>query len=241
MTYLDFPTYNPRFADPNLRKAFSMAIDRKALTDTVKPDSVPADSFVSPVVTGYRRGACGESCRFDPVRARQLLAQAGGWEGELVLWFNSDGDHATWMEGLANQLRTNLGIQSIRFEAPLFADLLDRERDRGINGPFRSAWAMDYPSPQNYLQPTFGTGGSSNYSFYTNPAFDEALREGNAAGSISAGLASYQRAEDMLIQDLPGIPLFFDVFPASWSPRVDNVRVDAFERMDLADIVVKEP
>jgi oligopeptide transport system substrate-binding protein len=215
-----------------------MAIDREALTSTVRPDSVPADSFVSPVVAGYRESACGQRCQFDPERARQLLARAGGWNGELVLWFNSDGDHAVWMEGLANQLRQNLGIQNIRFETLLFAQLLNLERDKGITGPFRSAWVMDYPSPQNYLQPLFGTGGSSNYTYYSNPAFDEALSQGNAAGTITDGLRFYQRAEDMLVQDLPGVPLFFDVWTASWSERIENVHVDPFERMNLADIVV---
>ena len=238
-TYLGFPTYDPRFADPNLRKAFSMAIDREALTRTVKPDSVPADSFVSPVVSGYREGACGEWCEFNPDRARQLFEQAGGWQGELVLWFNSDGDHATWMEAIGNQLRQHLGIQDIRFEPLLFAELLDRERDKGINGPFRSAWAMDYPSPQNYLQPVFGTGGSSNYTYYSNPAFDAALQQGNAAGTISDGLDFYHQAEDLLIQDMPAIPLFFDVWATSWSERVDNVFVDPFEHVNKADIVVK--
>jgi oligopeptide transport system substrate-binding protein len=237
-TYLAFPLYDPRFANPDLRRAISMAIDREALTSTVRPDSVPADSFVSPVVAGYREGACGQWCQFDPERARQLLARAGGWNGELVLWFNSDGDHAVWMEGLANQLRQNLGIQNIRFETLLFAQLLNLERDKGITGPFRSGWVMDYPSPQNYLQPLFGTGGSSNYTYYSKPAFDEALSQGNAAGTIADGLRFYQRAEDMLVQDLPGVPLFFDVWIASWSERIENVHVDPFERMNLADIVV---
>ncbi|MGH8905218.1 MAG: peptide ABC transporter substrate-binding protein [Egibacteraceae bacterium] len=237
-TYLGFPTYDPRFANPDLRRAISMAIDRGALTDTVRPDSVPADSFVSPVVAGYRPGACGQWCEFNPERARELLARAGGWDGELILWFNSDGDHATWMEGLANQLRANLGIQNIRFQTLLFPELLNLERDRGITGPFRSGWVMDYPSPQSYLQPVFGTGGSSNYTYYSNPEFDEALAQGNAAGTITDGLAFYQRAEDLLIRDMPGIPLFFDVYPAAWSERIDNVSVDPFERMNLADIVV---
>lgn len=237
-TYLGFPLYDPRFQNPDLRKAFSMAINREALTETVRPDSVPSDGFISPVVAGYREGVCGEACEYNPEEARRLLEQAGGWEGELVLWYNSDGDHQTWMEGLANQLRQNLGIEQIRFETLIFAEYNTVLDNNGMTGPFRLAWLMDYPSPQNYLEQIFATGASSNRTTYSDPEFDRLVAQGNAAGSIEDGLEFYQQAAEILAEDLPVAPLFFDRFPTAWTERLSGVDVDPFERMNTADIIV---
>lgn len=239
-TFLGFPLYDQRFGNPDLRKAFSLAIDRKALTDTVRPDAVPADAFITPVVAGYRKGACGQWCTFDPVRAKELLAEAGGWSGELVLWYNSDGDHQTWMEAMANQLRTNLGIKQIRFESPIFAQYGQVLEDFKATGPYRGAWVIDYPSPQNPLQEIFTTGASFNRMKYSNPKFDQLIAEGNAAGSIQDGLKFYHQAENLLVSDFPVIPLFSSRITGAHSDRVSGVEIDLLDRINTADIVVQD-
>ena len=42
---MGFPTYDPRFADKRVRQAFSLAIDRKAITEAIfNGTRTPADS-----------------------------------------------------------------------------------------------------------------------------------------------------------------------------------------------------
>jgi oligopeptide transport system substrate-binding protein len=239
-TYIGFPLYDRRFRSADLRTAFSMAIDRQAIIKAVYNGAyTPARSLVSPVVAGARPDPCGSACTYQPVKAKQLFDRAGGYSGTLTLWFNSGQGHEKWMEAVANQLRTNLGIADIRFKSLDFAQYNPKLDANQMTGPFRLAWLMDYPSPQNYLQPIYSTTGSSNYSRYTNPRVDQLLAQGNAAGSVAAGITYYQRAEDLILADLPTIPMWFQKVQGAHSARTDHVVVDAFRRIRFDDITLR--
>jgi oligopeptide transport system substrate-binding protein len=246
-SYIGFPLYAEGFDDPNLRKALSMAIDREAIISAIFFDTLtPADDMVSPTVQGYRPGACGEACTFDPETAQQLFDQAGGYDGTLRIWFNNDGGHEGWIEAVSNQWRQNLGIEDIQFESMPFArylGLLDEGIDddpatEGVDGPFRLGWVMDYPSMQNYLENLHGTGAGSNYTTYSNPEVDDLLAQGKAASSLEEAIGFYQQADDLIIQDLPIIPLWFGVNQAVTSERVSNVIIDKFSFVDVAAVQV---
>ena len=76
-TYVGFPLYDPRYADKRVRQAFSMAIDRKAITDAIfQGTRTPAKSVIAPVVDGSRDDAC-KYCDLDVEKANQLLDEAG--------------------------------------------------------------------------------------------------------------------------------------------------------------------
>jgi oligopeptide transport system substrate-binding protein len=238
-TYLGFPLYDKRFSDVRLRKAISMAIDRQPIIDAIYNGAyVPARSVVSPVVAGARDNPCGEACEFNPDRARELLSQAGGWQGTMELWFNSGAGHEKWMEAVSNQLRNNLGITDITFRSLEFAEYLSLLDNRQVTGPFRLGWVMDYPSPQNYLEPIYSTTGSSNNFGYSNAEVDKLIAEGNAADSVEQGIEFYHRAEDLILADMPNIPMWFGKVQAAHSTNVDGVVIDAFTRIRLADVTV---
>jgi ABC-type transport system substrate-binding protein len=239
-TYIGLPTYDEKFANEDLRHAISMAIDREAITETIKPEESPADSMVSPAVAGYREGACGEWCTYDPEQAKQLFDQAGGYEGPMTLWFNSGAGHEEWMEAVANQLRENLGITEINFESLDFAQYLPLLEEQEVTGPFRLGWLMDYPSPQNYLENLLYTGGSSNYTGWSNEEFDSLIDQGNAAGSIDEGLEFYNQAEDIALEEMPHVPMFFGDLAGVHSDRLSNVIYDSFEHFNWADIEVAQ-
>jgi oligopeptide transport system substrate-binding protein len=241
-TYLGFPTDDPRFADPDIRHAFSMAIDRQTIIDKIFFGTLTeAKSVVSPVVKGSRADPCGEVCTYDPDKAKQLLEQAGGWQGPLTLWFNNDGGHEEWMEAVSNQLRQNLGIQDIKFESFEFSEYLAKLDAGQVDGPFRLGWVMDYPSPQNYLQPIYSTTGSSNNFSYSNKQVDSLIDQGNAAPSIDEGIQFYNQAEDLILQDMPVIPLWFGLNQVAHSDTIDNVVIDAFSFARLEDVQVVQP
>jgi oligopeptide transport system substrate-binding protein len=234
--FLEFPTFQKEYSNPDVRRAISMAIDRDAIVKSVfKGSQTSARSFLSPVVNGYRDNTCGAACQFDPAQAKALYQAAGG-PAKLQITYNGDGGHKDWVDATCNQLKTNLGVDCVGTAEPKFADLLTKVQKKQPVGLFRSGWVMDYPSMEDYLGPVYSTGGSSNYSGYSNPQFDSLVKQGNAAATPDEAIKKYQQAEDILAKDLPVIPLRFGQNVFGHSTKVKNVQVDLFQRVNLTKI-----
>jgi peptide/nickel transport system substrate-binding protein len=222
-TYLGFPLYNDNFKDKRVRQAFSMAIDRQAIIDAVFDGRFKvAQGVVSPNFDGYRPNVC-QYCKLDVTKAKALLAEAGGWKGgTLQLYANAGAGHDAWLQAVGDQLKTNLGIDYQLNVSLQFAQYLETADNRGFTGPFRLGWGPDYPVIETYLAPLYGTGGSSNNSVYSNSAFDAAITQGDSAKTIAEGIAAYQKAEDVVVEDLPVIPMWFGQVAAVRSENVDK-------------------
>ena len=243
-TYMGFPTYDPRYQDKKVRQAFSMAIDRPAITKAIfNGTREPAYSVVSPVVDGSRKDAC-KYCKYDPAAAKKLLAETGFDTSKPIdLWFNAGASHDAWVTAVGNQLRENLGITYVLKGDLKFGEYLPVGRGKKFTGPFRLGWSMDYPSPQNYLEPLYTEAAlppGSNTAFYVNPAFDKKVKDGNSAKTNEEAIKIYQQAEDILLEDMPIMPMFFGKLQAVHSPKVSNVKFDAFGQCDLASVTVNK-
>ncbi|MGI5157013.1 peptide ABC transporter substrate-binding protein [Microbispora sp. CA-102843] len=238
MDYLGFPTFDKRFANADLRKAFSMAIDRQAIVDAVYDGAFkPMASLLAPLVPGYRENACGEACTYDPAKAKALFDKAGGFSGTLNLWFsNADPSYEQWMTAVANQLKQNLGISDIKFRKIPAADYLSTLRQRKEDGPYRNNWVMDYPSPQDYLEYMWGAG---NRMGWENKEFDDLIKQANSAPSLDASLPLYQKAEDVALADMPMIPLWNWQSQIGFTSRLSGVDVSPYGK-NLYTISVKQ-
>jgi len=237
---LAFPTFDPKYADPRIRRAISMAIDREAISETIFLDSErPLRSFVSPVVPGYRENTCGEACEFQPEEARRLFEDAGGDEAvdaRIQITYNVDGGHKAWVDATCNQLRANLGVDCVGNPEARFSEMLTKVEDQVPVGMFRMGWIFDYPAMENYLGPLYSTYGSSNYYGYSNPEFDRLVAAGDAAATPEDATVFYQQAEDILAEDLPVIPLRYGVNRFGYSARVANVSMDLFNKVVMSEI-----
>lgn len=246
-TYVGFPLYQEEFQNPLLRQAFSLAIDRQAIIDSIFDSRfAPADNLMAPVVTTYVPGVC-EFCTYDPVRAKELYDQAGGFEGDVVFWFNAGVGHEEWMQAVGDQLVANLGIDGYEFKGDLeFPDYLstldggvfdDDPATEGSTGPFRLGWVFDYPSGENYLTPLHGTGGSSNYTGYSNPDVDALISQGDAA-SIEEADGFYQQAAELVLEDMPIIPMWFGQSSIAYNETITGVVSTPRTILDLTRVQV---
>ncbi|SOC46863.1 peptide/nickel transport system substrate-binding protein/oligopeptide transport system substrate-binding protein [Blastococcus aggregatus] len=243
ITYLGFPTYDARYADPRVRQAISMAIDREAISEAIFAGTrTPADSFVAPVVDGYREGAC-EFCAYDPEAAKALLEESGFDTSQPVeLWFNAGASHDAWMEAVGNQLRQNLGLEfQLRGDLD-FAQYLPLGESKGWTGPYRYGWSFDYPAAESYLTPLFTEQSQpplgSNYSFYADPQVSDLIAQGDQAGDEAEAIELYNQAEDIIAEAMPMAPLFFTEIQSVHTENVSNVRLDLFQRVVLSEVTV---
>src|SRR5690606_25624291 len=135
--YLGFPLWDERFADPRVRQAFSLAIDREAIVESLlRGAGEPADDIAPDVLDGGGGDTCSY-CSYDPERAKELLDAAGGWEGPLTLWtYREDAATSTVLNALSNQLRTNLGIEDIKENAVQVSEIYPALEEQKVDGPF---------------------------------------------------------------------------------------------------------
>jgi oligopeptide transport system substrate-binding protein len=209
IAYFAFPSWDDAFADPRLRHAFSMAIDRKALANLVGI-AKPAGGLVAPGIDGARPTAC-RYCTFDVAAAKKLFAEAGGLSKPLTIVYNATSTASatgqTTAEALGNMLRQHLGIE-VKYVAKQRSEISDLARDRKLDGMRVAGWGHDYPSIEDYLSPIFKSTGDANHAGYVNPKVDELLAQGNAQSDQAEAIKIYQQIEDIALEDMPLIPLW---------------------------------
>jgi ABC-type oligopeptide transport system substrate-binding subunit len=239
--YLGFPLYNPKFQNKELRIAFSQAIDRAAISREVFGDTrAPATGMVSPLAAGGRPDACGDLCKYDPAAARAALERAGGFQGKVELWFDAGTGHRPWVEAAGNNIKSVLGIDYVLKGDQHFEEYLETADQKKFTGLFRLGWVMDYPSAESFLANLFIPGAGSNNTGYDNPQVTDLIHQGDAAPTLDAGIQSYNQAEDLIIKDMPLIPMFFGRRSRAYSDRITGVEADAFGTIDLAAVSVRK-
>ena len=211
------------------RQAISMAINRDEITKTIFQGSrTPASDFTSPVIAGWSDSLSGSDVlKYDADKAKQLWAQADAispWSGSLQIAYNADGGHQSWVDAVTNSLKNTLGIDSSGAPYPTFKELRSAVTSRSIETTFRSGWQADYPGAYNFLAPLYGTGGSSNDGDYSNPEFDAQIKAGIAETELEAQNADFAKAQEILLKDLPAIPLWYSNVTGGYADGVSNVQ-----------------
>jgi peptide/nickel transport system substrate-binding protein len=222
-TYVGLPLYNENFKDKRIRQALSLSIDRQAIIDAVFDGRfTPATAFIAPTFQGGRENVTPYT-KPDPAKAKQLLAEAGGWKGgKLTLWANAGAGHEKWLQAVGDQIKAALGIDYELKTNLQFPEYLATGTDHKFTGPFRLGWGPDYPFLESYLTPLYGTKGSQNNSGYSNPAFDALITQGDSAKSMEEAVPFYQQAEDIIAEEMPVIPMWFQKVGAVYSENVDT-------------------
>ncbi|HEX6054871.1 MAG TPA: ABC transporter substrate-binding protein [Intrasporangium sp.] len=240
-TYVGMPMYLDDFKDKRVRQAFSLAIDRQPIIDAVFDGRyTPATGFVAPTFEGFRPDVC-KYCKQDVAKAKQLLAEAGGWKGgKLVLSANAGAGHEQWLQAVGDQIKAALGIDYEIKVNLQFAEYLETADNRKFTGPFRLGWGPDYPVIETYLTPLYSTNGSSNNSGYANPAFDQLITEGDSAADLAGAIAKYQAAEDLLGEDIPVVPMWFNKVAALHSSNVDTWVWNNISGADYGKMTLKQ-
>lgn len=210
------------------RQAISMSINREEITKVVfNGTRTPASDFTSPVIDGWSDSLEGaEVLAYNPDEAKKLWAQADAispWSGTFQISYNADGGHQTWVDAVANSIKNTLGIEASGNPFADFASLRKEVTGRTIQTAFRTGWQADYPGLYNFLGPLYATNAGSNDGDYSNPEFDKLLSDGISATDSATANEYFQKAQSILLKDLPATPLWYSNVTGGFAEGVQNV------------------
>lgn len=217
--YLFFDVTKPPFNDRRVRLAISLAIDRAAICrSALKGFAIPGYAMLPPGFPAYSGDAYAESQRYDPARARQLLAEAGYPDGrgfpELDMWLRNEiAMHRDAAEGLQAMLNRNLNmkVEVRNVENKVFMDGLNNHTFAFGLVPYE----FDFVDPSNLL----GLWRSNGRHNWNNADFDGLMTA--ADGEVrdpARRIALYREAERLLVEDVAGVFLWHRQRAQVWKP-----------------------
>jgi len=225
-----------------LRLAINYGIDRekmlqfirngigKAATAGMVPYGMP--NFDQQQVVGYK---------YDPEFASQLLAEAGfpNGSGLKPITITTISSYADWAVSIQDQL-SKLGIP-IKIEIVQSSFL--REMMRKSNGLelFRASWIADYTDPENYLSLFYGKNGAPpNYTRFINQDFDRIYELAAAETNPEKRQILYQELDQIIINNAPVIPLFYDEVLSFSHRSVNGLVSHPLNILDLREVELLE-
>ena len=233
--------------DSRVRQALALAIDRKSLIDNVfKGGQTPAFAFTPDGIPDYEagktfRGVGGDYFREDVAKAKQLLADAGYPEGqnfpELNILYNSNGSHQLPAEAIQDMWSKNLGIK-VKLSGQEWQVYLESIQ----NGQFdiaRSGWTGDYVDPMTFLD-IFVTEGGNNQPDWSNAVYDKAIAAAKESGDQKVRMQAMHEAEQILMTEMPVMPIYYDVHNYVIKDRIKNVTFSPLGLIDFKNATVEK-
>ncbi|RBP97450.1 ABC transporter [Bifidobacterium aemilianum] len=200
------------------RQAISQAMDRKQVTEKIFQGSVtPATDFTAPMIKGHTDKLTGSKVlsRNDD-QARRLWKAADAispWSGTFRIGYSADGTDKDWVDAVSHSISSALGIKVESDIFPTAKEFSTAINKRQIHSAFSSGIQSDYPHPEGYLVQGYSSsaadGKGLNHGDYKSPDFDALMAQAAAETRLKESIRHYQAAEDLLLKDLPVIPLWY--------------------------------
>jgi len=239
--YLGFNCQKPPFDRKIVRQAVAQAIDVEKILDKFYEGK--GRLAKGPVPPELREWSVKRSFHYDPGSARKLL-QSSGLElpYEIDFYITADQtlvDMAEIIQYYLEDVGLKVSIKQLEWSAYKAAI------SKGDPNMFYLSWWADYPDPENFLYPLFHSsnlGPAGNRTRYVNPEVDTLIEKGQSALSRSERNRAYSKAEQLIVDDIPWVPLWHAneyILRQKWVTAYNKPPVYSSEKG--TDIVISEP
>ncbi|MEX0493020.1 ABC transporter substrate-binding protein [Raoultella terrigena] len=242
--YYEFNTTKPPFNDPRVRLALNMALDKDIIAEKVLGQGQrPAWLISQPDIGGVKlHNPDYASWPRDKriAEAKKLLSEAGYNDSHPLVFnllYNTSESHQRVAIAASSMWKKNLGVEA-KLQNQEWKTMLDTMHTHNFDA-VRYAWIADYDDAATFLN-NFRTGDSENTSQYSNPAYDEALRNAAKAPDVATRGKFYQQAEDLLGKDVPAVPVYHYVRTHLVKPWVGGFTPDKLGYYFTRDMYIKK-
>ncbi|MBC6458922.1 ABC transporter substrate-binding protein [Actinomadura sp. HBU206391] len=235
--YLTFNSSRPPFADPRLREAVDLTIDRTTIAKNLLAGTAgPGSSFLSPVFGDLADPAARTA--YDPERARRLVSQAGRPSRPVTILISSAEAGQFPYTDVAEVLRSALDQVGL----PARVNVIEATKttmEAGDYDMFLSAYSVPNGDPDYLFRRFLRSDADWNRQRklgYNNEDFDRLIDQAAATADTAERRDLYWRVQRMLATDRPMIPVAYQDNPVVTSNAVTGLTQDACYLVDLAKI-----
>jgi peptide/nickel transport system substrate-binding protein len=226
--YIGFNVTQKPVDNVKLRQAIAYAIDReKIINDLLAGQAKVAHSILPEESWAYNGGT---KYSYDPAKAKQLV-QESGYKGETIKFKLAAGVQAVsyYSQVIQSQLK-EAGINS-ELETLDNNTFLEQLRQ----GQFVMSTAQWVGGNQDpiFLRDLFASGespdkkpGGRNRSRYANPEFDRIVQEAVDATDKAKAKELYAKAQEIVSNDLPLLPLWYPANMVVATKRLGNIKIN---------------
>lgn len=213
-----FNVQKPPFDNVDVRKAFSYAIDKNLITQRVTKNGEAIANALSPISEAYKPPQMQE---YNPQLAREHLAKAGfpGGKGfpQVALSYNTAEIHQALAVAIQQMWKKELNVDVVleNQEWKVFLDF----RQNLQHDIARAGSSSSFADPVDFLD-SLRTGHGLNDTGWSNREYDELVESSNQAATQQERYELLYKAEQILLDQLPLIPIFYYNYSLLKSPQV---------------------
>lgn len=228
-----FNTEKAPFNNAKIRKAFAYSIDRQGLIDNVlQAGQLPGTGAVPPSMALNKDGYFKDN---DIETAKKLLEEGMKEEGltslpPVTLSYNTSEGHKKIAEAIQDQWKKNLGVE-VKLENKEWKVYIE-DLHQGNYQIGRMGWLGDFNDPINFLELYKDKKGGNNDTNWENPKYKELLNQSALEQDPAKRSAILAEAEQILMDEMPIMPIYF--YTQSWvqNEKVTGVIVDGLGNVD---------
>ena len=225
--FLGMSCHIPPLDNPMVRRAIQAGINKQNLVDAIREARYlrqVSNRFIPSRVPGFF--SVDEPSTSNRMEAGRLLEEAGySTEKEfpqLVLYLDSP--QTDFKQKFSREIRDQLDVLDIKVDVKYFRSL---EQVKESETPYLilTQQMMGMPDPEDMIRPLFSSRSESNIFGYMNPEIEDLLLAGEVEKSWSKRIKIFKQAEEVLLTDVPAIPLYSQQNRVAMQSRVRGVAV----------------
>lgn len=230
MYYVYMNTQKAALSDLRVRQALNYAINKEAYVAVVYNGlASPAASYMSPAVQFYAEQPAYE---YDVEKAKKLLAEAGYGDGLTLKGLTTNTSTSIKYAEFVQQQLAMVGITVTiePLETGTFSEQVNNHTGGGSSAPYDIVFYGWSPSTGDadwvlraIFSSTLAPPNGSAYSYFENEEFEQAIQDGLNSANLEVRANAYARAQQILWEQCPAVPMGSVYNTYATSSRISNV------------------